>query len=267
MAEFLTRNETALKLGIFGGVMVLMMIFEALWPRKKRTQPRGTRWVTNLGIIVIDSLFIRLLFPIVAMGVAAYAAGKGYGLLNLISLPVWGHIVFSMIVLDMAIYWQHVAAHKIPMIWMFHKMHHADRDLDATSGTRFHPVEIAASMLYKMAIALILGPHVIGVLMFEIVLNVSAIFNHANVKLPLWLDRIVRTVFVTPDMHRVHHSIIGKEFTTNYGFNMSIWDKIFGTYTDQPSKGHDGMTLGLKEYQSDNPSHLIWCLLLPFKKK
>ena len=176
------------------------------------------------------------------------------------------HILVSAVLLDMAVYWQHVASHKIPMIWRFHKMHHADRDIDATTGIRFHPVEIVLSMLYKMVIVLILGPHIIGVFLFEIILNGSAMFNHANVRLPLWLDKTIRILFVTPDMHRVHHSVIAAETNSNYGFNLSIWDRIFGSYIAQPKEGHDGMTIGLPQYQTNKPSNILWCLKLPFSK-
>lgn len=270
MKQFITSNEGIIRLSVFGGVLVLMLLLETLFPRKKRTQNRGLHIATNLGIVVLYTVILRVIFSVVAIGaavgVAAYASAQGWGLLNLKDLPIWLHILISAVLLDMAVYWQHVASHKIPMIWAFHKMHHADRDIDATTGIRFHPVEIVLSMLYKMVIVLILGPHVIGVILFEIILNGSAMFNHANVRLPLWLDKAVRVLFVTPDMHRVHHSVIGRETNSNYGFNLSIWDRIFGSYIDQPKEGHDKMTIGLPEYQTDKPSHLLWCLALPFKK-
>jgi len=271
MSEFIANNEGVLRLSIFGGVLVLMLLLETVFPRKKRTQNRLLRVFTNLGIVVLYTAFMRAVFFFVAIGaavgVAVYASQQGWGLLNMLDLPLWVHIIISAILLDLAVYWQHVASHKIPMIWSFHKMHHADRDIDATTGIRFHPVEILLSMLYKMVIVLILGPHIVGVILFEIILNGSAMFNHANVRLPLWLDKIVRIFFVTPDMHRVHHSVIPRETNSNYGFNLSIWDKIFGSYMDQPAEGHDDMTIGLSQYQTDKPSHLLWCLMLPFKKK
>ncbi len=266
MINTIEQNEPTIRLAVFGGVLILMLILETLFPRKARTQNRGLHIATNLGIVVLYTLVMRVLFPVAAMGTAVYAASKGWGLLNLFEMPVWAHILISAVLLDMAVYWQHVASHKIPMIWAFHKMHHADRDIDATTGIRFHPVEIVLSMLYKMVIVLILGPHVIGVFIFEVVLNGSAMFNHANIRLPLWLDKIVRILFVTPDMHRVHHSVIVKETNSNYGFNLSIWDKLFGSYIAQPKEGHDKMTIGLSEYQTDDPSHIVWCLKLPFTK-
>ncbi len=266
MISIIEQNEGLIRLAVFGGVLALMLLLETLFPRKARTQNRARHVATNLGIVVLYTIVMRLIFPIAAMGIAAYAASKGWGLLNLFDMPIWVHILVSAVLLDMAVYWQHVASHKIPMIWRFHKMHHADRDIDATTGIRFHPVEIVLSMLYKMVIVLILGPHIIGVFLFEIILNGSAMFNHANVRLPLWLDKTIRILFVTPDMHRVHHSVIAAETNSNYGFNLSIWDRIFGSYIAQPKEGHDGMTIGLPQYQTNKPSNILWCLKLPFSK-
>ncbi len=267
MLGTIADNDGLIRLSVFGGVLALMLMLETLFPRKARTQNRAVHIANNLGIVVFYTIVMRVLFPVAAMGTAAYAATKGWGLFNLIDLPIWMHILISAILLDMAVYWQHVASHKIPMIWSFHKMHHADRDIDATTGIRFHPVEIVLSMLYKMVVVLLLGPHVIGVFIFEVILNGSAMFNHANVRLPLWLDKTVRTVFVTPDMHRVHHSVIVDETNANYGFNLSVWDRVFGSYIDQPQEGHDNMTIGLSEYQTDDPSNIVWCLKLPFTKQ
>ncbi len=263
--EFEYFSETTIRLAIFASVFAIMAVVEALWPRKKRTQPRTTRWFTNIGIVVVDSITVRLIFPIVAVGVAIYASENGWGLLNLIAMPFWLKVVISAVLMDMAIYWQHVASHKIPMLWRVHRMHHVDRDIDASTGTRFHPIEIVLSMLYKMAVIMVLGPAAFGVFLFEVLLNGSAMFNHANVRLPLWLDRIIRILFVTPDMHRVHHSVHRDETDSNYGFNLAIWDKIFGTYIDQPRDGHDDMVIGMKGYQDDKPSNIIWALLFPFK--
>jgi sterol desaturase/sphingolipid hydroxylase (fatty acid hydroxylase superfamily) len=253
-------------MSVFAGVLGVMALAEAALPRKDRTQPRTTRWFTNIGLVVIDTLALRLLFPILAVGVAEIATRNGWGLLSLTDWPFWLEVVIAAILLDMAIYWQHVASHKVPMLWRVHRVHHADRDIDATTGTRFHPVEIVLSMLYKFVIIIALGAPALGVFIFEVLLNGSAMFNHANLKLPLWLDRILRTLIVTPDMHRVHHSVIHREIDSNYGFNLSIWDRMFRTYIDQPQEGHDGMTIGLEPYQDDKPSRLDWSLLLPFRK-
>lgn len=258
-------SETQVRLGVFAGVFIIMAVVEALWPRKNRTQPRITRWFTNLGMVVVDSLAVRIIFPIVAVGLAQYATARGWGLLNMIALPFWLQVLISAVLMDMAIYWQHVASHKIPVLWRVHRVHHADRDIDVSTGNRFHPIEIVLSMLYKFVVILLLGPAALGVFLFEVLLNGSAMFNHANVALPQWLDKLLRLLFVTPDMHRIHHSWHRDETDSNYGFNLAIWDKIFGTYIDQPRDGHKEMVIGVKKFQDDKPSNIIWSLLLPFK--
>jgi sterol desaturase/sphingolipid hydroxylase (fatty acid hydroxylase superfamily) len=267
MFDFIQSNESSLRLFFFLGVLFLMSGLEALFPRKKRTQRRRDRWVTNIGIVIFYTVLMRLIFPLAAIGIAVIAAEKGWGLLNVLALPVWAHFVLSVILLDFAIYWQHVASHKIPILWSLHKMHHADRDIDATTGIRFHPIEIILSMIYKMVVVLLVGPMVVAVLVFEIILNALALFNHANVRLPLSVDRAIRKIFVTPDMHRVHHSVVKHETDSNFGFNLSIWDHLFGSYTAQPAAGHDDMIIGLPQYQSDKPSSILWSLKLPFLRR
>lgn len=259
-------SETFLRLGIFLGALILFSALEALFPRRRRKLPRQERWLTHLCITVIDSLAIRLLGPLTAIAVAMWASSKGIGIFNVLDLPFWLEIVIAFILLDFAIYLQHVISHRVPLFWRFHKVHHTDRDLDASSAVRFHPIEILLSMLYKCGLVLIIGPAALAVLIFEIVLNASAIFNHANLRLPLGLDKFLRAVIVTPDMHRVHHSVIEGETNSNYGFNFSIWDKLCGTYKAQPQAGHDGMTIGLSEHQSSAPAKLLWSLKLPFAK-
>lgn len=259
-------SESVLRLGIFAGALILFSGLEALFPRRARNLPRQTRWLTHLGITVIDSLAVRALGPLTAIAVAISASGKGIGLFNLTTWPLWLEVTLAFIVLDFAIYLQHVISHRVPIFWRFHKVHHTDRDLDASSAVRFHPVEILLSMLYKCGLVLLIGPAALAILIFEIVLNASAIFNHANLKLPLWLDSLLRPLIVTPDMHRVHHSVIEGETNSNYGFNFSIWDRLCRTYKAQPEAGHDGMTIGLSEHQSDKPSKLLWSLKLPFAK-
>ncbi len=261
------ENEGVIRMSVFAGVFLAMALLEFALPRKERSQPRSTRWFTNLGIVVVDTLVLRALFPVLAVGVAFWAQANGYGLLNILGFPYWVNVILTVILLDFAIYWQHVASHKFPILWRFHKVHHADRDLDASSGLRFHPVEIVLSMLYKFVVIILLGAPALGVFLFEILLNGSAMFNHANFRLPLNLDKVIRKLIVTPDMHRVHHSILRREHDTNYGFNLSIWDRIFSTYTDQPEAGHDGMTIGLPKHQSDKPSNLLWCLMFPFRSE
>lgn len=240
-----------------------MGALEAIFPARDRVQKRAPRWVTNLGLVIIDTLAIRLLFPIIAVGAALWAQTQGWGVLNLMSLPIWATALIAVIILDMMIYWQHVAFHRIPVLWRLHKVHHADRDLDASSGLRFHPVEIVMSMLYKMVVVVGLGAPVVAVIIFEILLNACALFNHANVRLPRWIERPLRLVMVTPALHRIHHSVIERETNTNFGFSVIWWDKIFRTYTDTP-KGE--LTLGLSEYQTDAPSGLVWSLTVPFKR-
>ncbi|PWQ95668.1 sterol desaturase family protein [Leucothrix arctica] len=262
-------DENQLRLTIFIGVLALMATLEALFPKKERTQSRQSRWTTNLSLVVINSVVLRLLGPITAVLAAEYAHENGWGLLNLmpIELPFIVQIALGVALLDLAIYAQHVASHHIPVLWRFHKVHHADRDIDVTTGIRFHPIEAALSMVYKCGIILLLGPLALSVVIFEIVLNASAMFNHANMKLPKRFDAILRLFFVTPDMHRVHHSVIPAETNSNYGFFLPFWDRLFKTYIDQPSKGHDGMTIGLNQFQSDNPSKLPWVITVPFKNK
>ena len=259
-------SETAWRLSIFASALILFSLLEALFPRRRRNLPRQGRWLTHLGITVIDSLVVRILGPLTAIAVAIWAANKGIGLFNLTQWPLWVEIVLAFILLDCAIYWQHVISHRVPFFWRFHKVHHTDRDLDASSAVRFHPVEILLSMLYKCGVVLIIGPAALAVLIFEIVLNASAIFNHANLKLPLGVDKILRLFIVTPDMHRVHHSVIESETNRNFGFNLSVWDRLFRSYKAQPEGGHDGMTIGLSEHQSEAPSQLFWSLKLPFAK-
>lgn len=256
-------TEAQTRLSIFLGVLILMSVLESLFPAKDRTQSRRSRWSTNIGLVVIDTLAIRILFPVIAVGAALWAQGQNLGLFNMTGLPFWLEILLAIVILDMIIYWQHVAFHRIPILWRLHKVHHVDRDLDATSGLRFHPVEIVLSMLIKMAAVVALGAPVLAVIIFEILLNACALFNHANVRLPRRLERPLRQIMVTPALHRIHHSVIERETNTNYGFSVIWWDKIFRTYTDKPE---GQLTLGLSEHQTDEPSKLLWSLALPFRR-
>jgi len=257
-------SEPAIRMICFGGVLLIMAVFEVVAPRRDLVLEKPKRWFTNLALVAVDTLALRLLFPILAVGVAEIATARGWGLLSLTGWPAWLEILLAVVALDLAIYGQHVASHKIPILWRVHKVHHADRDIDVTTGLRFHPVEICLSMLYKFVIVIVLGAPAFAVFLFEVLLNGTAMFNHSNVKLSGALDRLVRLLIVTPDMHRVHHSVIQSEHDTNYGFNLSIWDRLFRTYTDQPSKGHTGMTIGLAPYQTEKPGRLGWSLALPF---
>lgn len=265
-----TIDADTIRLTIFISFLLGMSALEALLPRKLRVVARGRRWLTNLGFAFIDTIALRALVPLAAVGTAVWTTENGYGLLNLITLPDAvlpdsGRIITAIILLDLSLYWQHVATHKLPLFWRFHKVHHADRDLDASSGVRFHPIEICASMVYKMVIVAVLGVPVIAVIIFEIILNACALFNHANIQLPFWLDSFVRIFIVTPDYHRVHHSVIEKETNSNYGFSLTLWDHLFRSYTAQPAEGHDNMTIGLNEHQNTGPQKLGWSLTLPFK--
>ncbi|MGB8812253.1 MAG: sterol desaturase family protein [Paracoccaceae bacterium] len=263
------EHETLIRLGVFGGLFVLFAVIEALAPRRARVQPRLGRWITNWAIVLLDSVALRVLalaLPLLAVGAALDAGRMGWGLLNLLDLPGWIEFAAAILIFDFAIWAQHLITHKVPAFWRFHRMHHADRDMDVTTAIRFHPVEIAASMVLKIGLVYLIGPTAWAILVFEVLLNGTAMFNHANIRLPLWLDRTVRLVLVTPDMHRVHHSVHRHEHDSNYGFALSIWDRLFGTYVPQPQAGHDAMTVGL-EWQDDAPSRLGWSLALPFRRR
>ncbi len=257
-------NETVIRLGVFFGVLVLMMSLEALFPRRVRTLDRTRRWPSNIGIVFLDSLIVRALFPMAAVGVAALGETQGWGLFNAVGLPFWLAVVLSVLVLDFVIYLQHVMFHAVPILWRLHRMHHADLDIDVTTGARFHPIEIALSMILKIGVVTALGAPAVGVVIFEVLLNATAMFNHGNLKLPLAVDRILRWVLVTPDMHRVHHSDIPRETHSNFGFNLPWWDRLCGTYRDQPEHGHDGMTIGLDIFRDPRESRLDRLLIQPF---
>lgn len=265
-------SEGLIRLSVFFGIFAAMALFEIVAPRRHLIHGRGGRWFTNFSIIVLDSLIIRVLFPAAAVGIAVWASENQIGLYPWavsqgIAPPMWLFGLLVFIFMDFAIWAQHLVFHKIPIFWRFHKVHHSDPDIDVTTAIRFHPVEIVLSMLIKAALIIILGAPAFAIFLFEVVLNGCAMFNHSNVKLPTWLEGPLRKFIVTPDMHRVHHSIRHKETDSNYGFNFSIWDRVFGTYRDQPEDGHEGMTIGLQEYQHGEPVRLTWSLWLPFVKK
>lgn len=263
------ENETIIRLSIFLGLFAVLALLEALVPRRVRSQSRSKRWATNWGITLANTLTLRALafaLPLLAVGAAVDAQTQGWGLFNMLNWPLWLEFMLTILILDFAIWLQHLITHKVPVLWRLHRVHHADVDMDVTTAIRFHPVEIALSMILKIGLVYLLGPSALAVIAFEILLNGTAMFNHANIHLPRWLDAIVRRVLVTPDMHRVHHSVHRAEHDSNYGFALSIWDQIFGTYIAQPKSGHDGMQVGL-EWQDDRPSRFGWSLLLPFARK
>jgi sterol desaturase/sphingolipid hydroxylase (fatty acid hydroxylase superfamily) len=271
MDNFLGPNDTAVRLGVFAGIFLLMALVELALPKRTLIVSKGRRWLTNVGISVVASVLLRLMaalaVPVAAVAAAFYAQENGIGLLNNVAWPEWVKIVLALVALDLAIWAQHLASHKIPILWRLHKVHHADRDIDVTTAVRFHPVEIALSMLWKIVVVVPLGASPLAVFLFEVILNGCAMFNHANIDLPGWLDRAIRIFVVTPDMHRVHHSVQRREHDSNYGFNLSVWDRLFRTYTAQPEGGHQGMIIGLTPSQSEEPTRFGWSLWLPFRNE
>lgn len=260
--------ELIIRFSAFLSLFAIFALLEALAPRRRRAQSRSSRWTTNLAIVAIDTLTLRAMawaVPLLATGAALDASLHGWGLLNALNWPLWLEGIVTILVLDFAIWLQHLITHKVPLFWRFHRVHHADRDLDVTTAVRFHPVEIAASMGLKIILIYALGPPAMAVVAFEGLLNGTALFNHANLRLPLGLDRALRLILVTPDMHRVHHSTLRAEHDSNYGFALSIWDRLFRTYTAQPLAGHEAMNVGL-QWQDERPAKLGWSLLLPFRK-
>jgi sterol desaturase/sphingolipid hydroxylase (fatty acid hydroxylase superfamily) len=237
--------EPAIRLGCFAGVLLLMALWEVLAPRRPLTVRRPLRWTSNLALAALNTLAVRFLFPLGAVGVAVIAQERTWGVLNNVAVAGWLAVVMSVVLLDLAIYLQHVLFHAVPVLWRLHQVHHADLDFDATTGVRFHTIEIVLSMGIKMAAIVLLGAPALGVVIFEVTLNATSVFNHGNVRLPAWLDRLLRLVVVTPEMHRVHHSIIVRETNSNFGFNLPWWDYLFGTYRARPAAGHEGMTIGL----------------------
>ncbi len=262
------ENEVLIRFGVFLGLFALFATAEALAPRKKRRQSRRNRWFTNISITVLNTVMLRALafgLPLLAVGAAVDANANGWGLFNWLQWPAWIEIVAILLFLDFAIWAQHLITHKIPVLWRLHRVHHSDVDIDVTTAVRFHPIEIGLSMLLKIGLVYLLGPPAMAVILFEIILNSTAMFNHSNLALPLSIDRAVRRVLVTPDMHRVHHSVHRQEHDSNYGFSLSIWDRTFGTYVAQPVDGHDDMDIGLR-WQDERPSKLGWSLRLPFDR-
>ena len=252
-----------LALGAMAAVFALFAAIELARPA--REAPKGERWVTNLALFGIDTLAVRLLVPLLMVGAAALAAERGWGLLNQFALPAWAGILLAILALDLALYFQHWATHRVPLLWRLHKVHHSDPAFDVTTAARFHPFEIVLSMGYKMAVVVALGLPVLGVFLFELVFNIATLFTHANFALPRAIERPVRTLLVTPDMHRIHHSALERETNSNYGTLLSWWDRIFQTYVGEAKDGQKGLTIGLERYQDRRPHGLGWSLFFPFK--
>lgn len=263
--EFITENEKTIRLSFFIGTLAVMALWEIIAPKRALTVSKALRWTNNLGLVFFNSFIVRLLFPAAAIGVAAFAAEHGWGLLNFYSIPFALSVILSIIAMDFIIYLQHVMVHAVPVLWRLHRVHHADLDYDVTTGARFHTIEIILSMLIKFATIVVLGPPVVAVIIFEVALNAMAMFNHGNVGLPGPLDKALRWFIVTPDMHRVHHSIEDDETNSNFGFNLSWWDRLLGTYRDQPRAGHQGMTIGIRKFREPKQANWITGMLaMPF---
>ncbi len=260
-------SEPLLRISCFIGVLAILSIWELIAPRRTLRMPKTKRWANNLGLAIVDTVLLRSLFPIAAVGFAQIVHQHSWGLFNRVGVPVWIAILLSVIALDFIIYLQHLLLHRIPILWRIHRVHHTDLDLDVTTGLRFHPIEIVLSMGLKIAAVILLGVPSVAVLIFEILLNGTALFNHSNLNLPYSLDQILRWVLVTPDMHRIHHSIITEETDSNFGFNLTWWDYLCGTYRAQPIKGHEAMTVGLDDWQTEQVEELLWMLANPFLKK
>lgn len=258
-------NEPLIRFAFFVGVFAIVAVWEAMAPRRERQLPRRARWPANLGIVALNTALVRLLLPTTAVTFALVGEQRGWGLLNNIDLPREPAIVLAVIALDLAIYLQHVLFHAVPVLWRLHRMHHADLDIDVTTGARFHPVEIALSMGLKLGAIAALGAPAEAVLAFEILLNATAMFNHANLRLPERIDRGLRWLVVTPDMHRVHHSIVRQETDSNFGFNLPWWDRLFGTYRAQPAAGHEAMTIGIDRFRKPREQRLDRMLTQPFR--
>ena len=266
MTDLLLTHEPTIRLGAAVSVFALLTLWEIFAPRRALTQPKGQRWLWNLSVVVFNTVMLRLLVPTAAMGAALYAEQQGWGLLHLVALPELVAVILAVVLLDGLIYTQHVVFHLVPPLWRIHRMHHADVDLDVTSGTRFHPIEMLLSMGIKLVAVVALGAPAVAVFLFELILNLMAMFNHSNIQLPLPIDGALRWLVVTPDMHRVHHSDLPSEHHQNFGFNLSVWDRLFGTYTAQPSLGHRDMVIGLPEGDPSKMQTLWWLLAVPFRR-
>jgi len=266
MFDSILEFEPIIRLAFFLGVFALVALWEAVVPRRPRSLSRWVRWPSNLGIVALNTVVLRLLFPVAAVAMAINASASGWGLFNLIQLPLWLEALLAVVILDGAIYLQHVMVHAVPALWRLHRMHHADLDYDVTTGARFHPLEIVLSMLIKLAVVAVLGASPVAVIVFEVMLNATAMFNHGNIRLPQALDGVLRMLIVTPDMHRVHHSVIASEANSNFGFSLPWWDRLFGTYRAQPEAGHDGMTIGINSFREPQEQRLDKMLLQPFRE-
>jgi len=265
LPEILLSYEPVIRLGAFTSIFAAMALWELLAPRRPQAIGRFRRWPSNLGIVALNTLLVRLVFPTAAVGVALFAELHGWGLIHALTVPAWLAISASVIFLDLAIYLQHVLFHAVPVLWRLHRMHHADLEFDVTTGARFHPIEILLSMAIKLGVVAALGAPAVAVLIFEVLLNATSMFNHGNVRLSERLDGVLRRIVVTPDMHRVHHSVAPRETNSNFGFNLPWWDRLSGTYCAQPAAGHEKMTIGIEQFREPRELRLDCMLLQPFR--
>jgi sterol desaturase/sphingolipid hydroxylase (fatty acid hydroxylase superfamily) len=269
MQDWIVTHEPWLRLAAFGAVLLALLAAEELWPRRAPPARRAPRWFVNLALVAIDTGFVRLIalaVPLAAVAAALWAAREGVGLFTQVQWPLLLEATLSFLALDALIYGQHRLFHRVPLFWRLHRMHHSDLEFDTTTGVRFHPVEIAVSMLIKVAAVVALGAPAIAVIAFEVALNATSLFNHSNLRLPPWLDRALRRVVVTPDMHRVHHSVHRREHDSNFGFNLSWWDHLFRSYTDQPADGHTTMRIGLTVFRETDDQRLLALLRQPLRR-
>ncbi|MEL7025254.1 MAG: sterol desaturase family protein [Pseudomonadota bacterium] len=258
-------NPDWIRAGAFVVALLGLLTWERIAPRRRPTA-LARRWFGNMGLLLSGTLFVRIVLPIVPVGVALWAQTQGLGLLNLVAIPPWLSVVAGVMILDFAIYWQHRAMHAVPLLWRLHRVHHADTGFDVTTALRFHPLEIGLSLLYKFAVIVLFGASPIAVFVFELLLNISAMFNHSNIRLPESVDRVLRRVLVTPDFHRVHHSSRESETNQNFGFCLTLWDYLFGSYTAQPRSAHEQMEIGLSEFRRDSENGLVALLTQPFRR-
>ncbi|HUP82368.1 MAG TPA: sterol desaturase family protein [Pirellula sp.] len=266
MSEYLLGHEPQVRLISLFSILATMAVWELAAPRRRQEIPRLLRWSNNIGMTAIDTLLVRLTFPFLAVSMASYAVVRGWGLFNIFQVPSWIAFFVSFLLFDLAIYLQHVMFHAVPLLWRLHRVHHSDLEFDVTTGLRFHPLEILISMGLKLALVVVLGPPAMAVLFFEVVLNGTAMFNHSNIRLPIAVDRLLRLLVVTPDMHRVHHSVLSNETNSNYGFNLPWWDRALGTYVAQPRHGHDQMTIGIGQFRTRRDLWLDRMLLQPLRE-
>ncbi|WP_435418692.1 sterol desaturase family protein [Parerythrobacter aurantius] len=262
--DAVSTGTPVIVLATMAGAFVLFAVLERAFPFRPPSEPRWPRWRTNLGLFALDTLALRLLVPGAMTGAAIWAGARGWGVLNLAAVPAWLAVPLAIVALDLALWVQHLATHRVPLLWRMHRVHHADREFDVATAARFHPFEIVLSMLYKMAVVVLLGAPVLAVLAFEALFTAATLFNHSNLHLPDRVERVARRLIVTPDMHRIHHSSREQETNSNYGTLLPWWDRLLGTWTEAPGEGQVGMTIGLARWQTDEPRKFGWSLRMPF---